>query len=1757
MAEYANQKNREAVQALNELDRTWYTKLVPRFIDVIGDFAGQELFICDGDAVVQYVLDDELLALGRDRDPSFQLLHATFLLERLVQELLSRDCTFEVGFFDSNRLTTTQPGESLHRQSSRSLVRCLFQRHIAHLGIKVHQFESFEDKAWLDYYQTRRPMFLLGADGGLQSEQDNLQAERILLQRAFLFHVMQQGVPVVLLQPADFKDGKIISYLYDRRRNHNAIHLEPSSFAAISHAQQLLQEAELKPLLAESAPSSSLQQDVLSNAAKIFLSTPTASREPTLATLLYLFLLGEAFLEVIPLESRAQHLPSAAKKLETYLETTFYPSLFGSISASVEALPGNSSPILDIDGRVFFLLLLEVLKSTSSVSDIVGPTVSSSVDEQWRALGQTPVNLEVLRTTFPLSDFTQDPSSTANATTVLPFSHPVFDQHLTNVHVSTSLSPTKSSTLSALPVDTIFNDTSVWHGAKPVLPTHLGGPPPVQLDARERKKKDRRDQRYLAAMQKSAASLTGASGAVLKQQVIPAVGRASKAKPVKAPSSSTPKQGPGKPGKEGKTKPLTSKEKLLAEHAAKKQALEGAENATWWDERLSDLKPLEVPSQIAMLVGFLKNRRAVADPWLRTEITLKRLDLELRTWVADDRQEIPAIADVYRVFLARTTRDLLESAAKGTGTINEKQGKALMSVLESLGLLCMAPPGIVFGGGKAEKEKDKDKGATANGKKSKSGKKEKEKESKKDDDDSPAKLSFKFITLIKSGELKYDFMPIKEDPLEFQLRTMGEWMVRSLDSQPDARVSFEPDRWQREVLDKIERDESMLISAPTSSGKTFIAFAAFEKVLRESDTGICVYVAPSKALVNQVAAEVFARFSKDVPGANLWAIHTMDYRINNPSNCQILVTVPQVLSLMLLNPALASVWAPRLRRVVLDEIHNIASDEGGAVWEQVLLMSPAPLIALSATVGDPLRFSAWLESVENNRGRTYSFIEHHQRYNALRKYAYVPDFPLKKIGTLQERKPRPSSFSFIHPVASLGLGVAQLPSDLALEPADTLSLWQAMVASGAEVPERLTPRVYFAKTPSIAIRDVIVYEKELKELLVKWMAEPNAQDSGSPFKKVVKQFEEPLKQSLVEPQRVLEEGDEEDFLSLFLPLLADLNAQGSLPAIMFNFDPVQCESIAKRIANDLEEAEERWRMKSPEYKMRVAKAKEDEKAAKARMKAQEAANRNKKDENDVRADEASASSFDPEDPSEEFSFVGKGISMVEFKKEVSDLAWMKLPSWLIGALRRGIGVHHAGLPRRYRTLVENLFRQGVLKCVISTGTLALGINAPARTCVFAGDSIHLTPLQFRQAAGRAGRRGFDTLGLVVFVAVTLDRIQRLFVSRLPKLGGTFPLSATLVLRLHQLLNGSNNAELPKAAVDSILTLPQLSVGDVTGRDQVRHFMRFSIEYLRRAGLLDEVGRPMNLYGLVSSLYAYEPANFAFVALLRSGELHRLAESIDMDPDETVRQFLIVLANLFARAPRRSQSAQSLEYSTRNSTSIIILPPVSKRIAQVLEAHDRAVVNIFQTYGKEFAQQHASDLGEDNALPLSKTKIEPKDGQAAEGALAASLRQTQLNVDSRSLFVANSGHGDLYKSIPEISSTSRTGLVLTKHAVPFFPATNNDHQLDAFVLDFFKHGSLEVLCRDNNVVRGEVWFQLKEFDTAVTAIKAALETLLQQSSDDQEDDQDSDASQDEADDEGSDSIIARPPKVNDSDWRLYRAIATVQIEFRTRFFKVFA
>jgi superfamily II RNA helicase len=96
---------------------------------------------------------------------------------------------------------------------------------------------------------------------------------------------------------------------------------------------------------------------------------------------------------------------------------------------------------------------------------------------------------------------------------------------------------------------------------------------------------------------------------------------------------------------------------------------------------------------------------------------------------------------------------------------------------------------------------------------------------------------------------------------------------------------------------------------------------------------------------------------------------------------------------------------------------------------------------------------------------------------------------------------------------------------------------------------------------------------------------------------------------------------------------------------------------------------------------------------------------------------------------------------------------------LSGLLRKGIGIHHAGMLPKYRRLVEKLAQQGLLSVIAGTDTLGVGINVPIRTVLMTGlakyDGVKhriLKSREFHQIAGRAGRAGYDTQGTVVVEA---------------------------------------------------------------------------------------------------------------------------------------------------------------------------------------------------------------------------------------------------------------------------------------------------------------------------------------------------------------------------------------------------------------------
>jgi ATP-dependent RNA helicase HelY len=124
---------------------------------------------------------------------------------------------------------------------------------------------------------------------------------------------------------------------------------------------------------------------------------------------------------------------------------------------------------------------------------------------------------------------------------------------------------------------------------------------------------------------------------------------------------------------------------------------------------------------------------------------------------------------------------------------------------------------------------------------------------------------------------------------------------------------------------------------------------------------------------------------------------------------------------------------------------------------------------------------------------------------------------------------------------------------------------------------------------------------------------------------------------------------------------------------------------------------------------------------------------------------------------EERSLIREVISEKTRSLPEDDLVVLGFHEW-VDSLERGIASHHAGLLPAFKECVEELFQRGLIKAVFATETLALGINMPARTVVLEkltkwnGEShVSVTPGEYTQLTGRAGRRGIDIEGNAVIL----------------------------------------------------------------------------------------------------------------------------------------------------------------------------------------------------------------------------------------------------------------------------------------------------------------------------------------------------------------------------------------------------------------------
>lgn len=184
-------------------------------------------------------------------------------------------------------------------------------------------------------------------------------------------------------------------------------------------------------------------------------------------------------------------------------------------------------------------------------------------------------------------------------------------------------------------------------------------------------------------------------------------------------------------------------------------------------------------------------------------------------------------------------------------------------------------------------------------------------------------------------------------------------------AQFSADLPFALDDFQQRACHAVASGESVLLCAPTGAGKTVVGeFAAFRAVAAGQR---CFYTTPIKALSNQKYTDLAREH-----GAERVGLLTGEATVN--PDAAIVVMTTEVLRNMIYADTAA---LTDVQSVVLDEIHYLADQFRGAVWEEILILAPqqVQVIGLSATVSNAEEFGAWLAQV---RGSTTVIVDEHR-----------------------------------------------------------------------------------------------------------------------------------------------------------------------------------------------------------------------------------------------------------------------------------------------------------------------------------------------------------------------------------------------------------------------------------------------------------------------------------------------------------------------------------------------------------------------------------------------------------------------------------------------------------------------------------------------------------------------------------------------------------------------------------------------------------
>jgi ATP-dependent RNA helicase HelY len=520
---------------------------------------------------------------------------------------------------------------------------------------------------------------------------------------------------------------------------------------------------------------------------------------------------------------------------------------------------------------------------------------------------------------------------------------------------------------------------------------------------------------------------------------------------------------------------------------------------------------------------------------------------------------------------------------------------------------------------------------------------------------------------------------------------MEEQVVARFETQADiaafvARYPFTIDDFQLEAIAHLAADRSVMVAAPTGTGKTLVAEYAIWRAQKRGQR--VIYTTPLKALSNQKYRDLCAIYGLDAVG-----LVTGD--IVEHSAASIVIMTTEVYRNMLLEEGgdrfgrgeniIPSSMAD-VGSIIFDELHYLSDIGRGPVWEEAIICSPpnVQLVGLSATVSNAGDLADWISRVH----RSISLVVHEERAVPLEHYYFLD----KKLRLVQD-----ADGNRIERFPDVG-GEARMASlmkrnrTFTFDDEEEIDEWEEDQWAKKNKKRRSATKETAAGEASVS-SSTSVREEE---------------DQTSKPRRL-------MERRAPEPGEVLTALRDADLLPClyFLPGRKVVE-EGAASAALHIFTTPEEEALIK------EEV---------------------------------------------------------------------GVWLENMPKEDRNLQQVHA---LAEILPRGLAFHHAGLLPGLKVLVETLFARGHLRAVFATDTLALGINMPARAVVvgslskFDGQEMRLlTPNEYRQLTGRAGRRGMDVRGAAVIPYSPWEPFEESF-QRIT--GELLPVTSSFVIRYNSILN---------------------------------------------------------------------------------------------------------------------------------------------------------------------------------------------------------------------------------------------------------------------------------------------------------------------------------------------------------------------------------